>query len=30
MDDELTKFDAANGIDSTASGITVEEFIEMY
>ena len=30
MDDELTKFDAANGIDSTASGITVEKFIEIY
>lgn len=30
MDDEMTKFDADNGIDSASSGITVNEFIDMH
>lgn len=30
IDNEMTKFDAANGIDSDSSGITVDEFIDMY
>ena len=30
MADELTKFDAEHGIDSWSSGITIEEFIQMF
>ena len=29
-DDEMTKFDLANGIDSSSSGITVNEFVDMF
>ena len=29
-DDEMTKVDLANGIDSSSSGITVNEFVDMF